>query len=126
MAVFSTSKIKYLDMFGAALYINIHYYSCPHCNATYVGESSRHFHTRISEHRDISPRGVNLQELIGLMEKPRIVISMSIFLKQTIVSSNFSIIFSANYTSINLAESIFIHKCLLLLMELYIPPLFIF
>ena len=106
LAVFSTSRIEYLNMFGAALYINIHYYSCPHCNATCVGESSRHFHTRISEHRGISPR----------TNRPYSKTPNSNIYKHfldtnhSIDSNNFSIIFSTSDTSIKVAESIFIHK----------------
>ena len=34
----------------------VYKYSCSHCNATYVGETARHLHTRISEHRGVSHR----------------------------------------------------------------------
>ena len=34
----------------------VYKYSCPQCNAGYVGETTRHLYTRISEHRGLSPR----------------------------------------------------------------------
>ena len=34
----------------------VYLYTCPQCNACYVGETSRHLRTRIAEHRGLSPR----------------------------------------------------------------------
>ena len=51
------SFFKFKDKVPDQLRSNIVYlYSCLHCNATYVGETTRHLRTRISEHRGVSNR----------------------------------------------------------------------
>ena len=34
----------------------VYSYQCGMCDSTYIGESSRHYHTRVSEHQGVSPR----------------------------------------------------------------------
>ena len=101
------SFFNFKDKIPQCVRSNVVYkYSCSHCNATYVGESSRHFHTRVSEHRGISPR----------TNRPYSKTPNSNIYKHfldtnhSIDSNNFSIIFSTSDTSIKVAESIFIHK----------------
>ena len=48
---------SFKDKISPHIKSNIVYnYSCSLCSATYLGESIRHFHTRVSEHKGISPR----------------------------------------------------------------------
>ena len=109
-------------------------YSCSHCNATYVGESSRHFHRRNSERRGIS-LGTNrpcAKTPIGNIYKHFLETN------RAVDSSNFSKKIPVNDTSIKVAKSILIHILseiyihsyifgnLFLLMELCIPHLFLF
>ena len=52
-----SSFFNFKDRISPNIKSNIVYnYSCSHCSATYLGESIRHFHTRVSEHKGISPR----------------------------------------------------------------------
>ena len=73
----------------------------------YFGESSRHFHTRISEHRDISPRTNS-----SYAKTPNSNIYKHFLEKKNhaIDSSNSYIILSANDTSIKVAKNTLIHK----------------
>ena len=48
---------KFKDRVPTSLQSNLVYrYTCPQCNACYVGETSRHLRTRIAEHRGLSSR----------------------------------------------------------------------
>ena len=48
---------KFKDPLPAMLCSHMIYkYSCGDCGATYVGKSQRHLHTRIAEHKGVSPR----------------------------------------------------------------------
>ena len=48
---------SFKDRVQTLLQSNLVYrYTCPQCNACYVGETSRHLRTRIAEHRGLSPR----------------------------------------------------------------------
>ena len=102
LAVFSISRIKYFNVFGATLYINIH--------VRIVMRRMSVNHPDIFIYVSLNTE-VYLQELIGLIK----TLNSNIYkhfldTNHAIDSSNFSIIFSANDTSIKVAESIFIHK----------------
>ena len=81
-------------------------YSCGLCSATYIGESIRHYQTRVSEHRGISSR-------TGMHYSKPPKSNIYIHFMETghdIDSGNFGMIFSGCECEIKLAESIKIHE----------------
>ena len=51
------SMFNYKDKVSSELLGNVVYeFECSHCSACYIGETSRHFYTRVSEHLGFSPR----------------------------------------------------------------------
>ena len=101
------SFFLFKDKVSPCVKSNIVYkYSCGLCSATYIGESTRHYQTRVSEHRGISPRtGLHYSKA----PKSNIY---NHFLEtgHDIHSDNFSVIFSGCEWEIKLAESIKIHQ----------------
>ena len=83
----------------------VYKYKCGICHSTYIGETTRHYTTRIAEHKGISP-------LTGApMSKPNSHIYEHF--RQTghnIRDENFSILFSTDSIDIQLSESIAIHE----------------
>ena len=80
--------------------------SCGLCSAICIVESTRHYQTRVSEHRGISPRtGIHYS-------KPPKSNIYSQYLKpcHDIDSANFGIIFSGREWEIKIAESIKTHE----------------
>ena len=52
-----SSFFNYKDKVSSEVLGDVVYeFKCSHCSASYVGETSRHFYTRVSEHLGISPR----------------------------------------------------------------------
>ena len=52
---------KFKDVLSSPVRSGVVYeYSCGECSAKYIGETTRHLHTRIAEHKGISPRTGNL------------------------------------------------------------------
>ena len=101
------SHFNFKDQISTTMKSNIVYqYSCLQCNATYVGETSRHFYTRISEHKGISPRTNR-----PYSKSPNSNIYKHFLdTNHEIDSKSFQIIFSVNDSSIKIAESVLIHK----------------
>ena len=101
------SFFLFKDKVSPCVKSNIVYkYSCGLCSATYIGESTRHYQTRVSEHRGISPRtGLHYSKA------PKSNICNH-FLEtgHDIHSDNFCVIFSGREWEIKLAESIKIHQ----------------
>ena len=52
-----SSMFPFKDTVPKNVRSNIVYsYQCGMCHSTYIGESARHYHTRVSEHQGVSPR----------------------------------------------------------------------
>ena len=52
-----SSMFPFKDTVPKNVRANIVYsYQCGMCHSTYIGESARHYHTRVSEHQGVSPR----------------------------------------------------------------------
>ena len=80
--------------------------TCGICNSTYLGETTRHFKTRVAEHRGISSHtGLPLARA----NKSNV---FSYFFKtgHDVLPNNFSVIESAKDYVLKTAESIAIHK----------------
>ena len=84
----------------------VYFYKCGQCEATYCGETIRHLHTRIAEHKGVSPRtgrpiasptNSSIRQHSELNDHP-------------IVQTNFKILATSNRFDIKTVESIFIHK----------------
>ena len=98
LVVFLSSKIVCLRV--------IYMYKCGQCNATYCGETNRHLHTRIAEHRGVSSRtGKLLTSPPNSNIRDHLVSS-----DHPIIAENFEIIATANKYDIRIVESILIHK----------------
>ena len=90
-----SSFFNYKDRVPPLVTSNIVYqYICPQCSETYVGETSRHLETRISEHRSVSSR-TSLP-----LAKP----------KSNIYSHFLNTAYVINRSSFKIIECIYIHK----------------
>ena len=83
----------------------VYQYNCGMCNSTYIGETTRHYKTRVAEHRGISP----------LTGAPMARVNSHIyghFLESghNIVEDNFSILHTRHPCDLQLSESIAIHE----------------
>ena len=98
---------NFKDKISPHIKSNIVYnYSCSLCSATYLGESIRHFHTRVSEHKGISPRTG-----VPYTKPPKSnVYQHYLQTGHEILTSNFKIVFSGREWETKLAESILIHQ----------------
>ena len=85
------SFFKYKDLLPDSVRSNIVYqYKCAQCEATYIGETTRHFSTRVAEHRGVSSRTGRL-----LMNSPNSnIFSHYLSSGHDIQSSDFKILFS--------------------------------
>ena len=94
------------DKIPASVRGNVVYkYQCRICDSTYIGETTRHYSTRVSEHRAVSPRtGAPLQKTNSNMYNH--------FLEtgHFICEEDFCIIGSQLAGDLRTAESIFIHS----------------
>ena len=100
------SFFKYKDLVPDSVRSNIVYqYRCAQCEATYIGETTRHFSTRVAEHRGISSRTGR-----PLINSPNSnIFSHYLSSGHDIQSSNFKILFSGG-AGVKIAESLLIHK----------------
>ena len=83
----------------------VYQYICPQCSEIYVGETSRHLETRISDHRGVSSRTG-----LPLANPKSNIYSHFLNTGHPILRSSFKIIHSNRNSSLKLVESIFIHK----------------
>lgn len=83
----------------------IYYYKCPQCGADYCGETTRHFKTRISDHRGVSARTNR-----PLLDPKSTIYDHSLQHNHPIDSRLFKILAVSNPTDIHITESIFIHS----------------
>ena len=104
---FTVGKMfPFKDMVPKCIRSNIVYkYDCGICHSTYIGETTRHYTTRIAEHKGVSP----------LTGAPMSKVNSHIyqhFLEtgHTIKDENFSILHGSNPCDIQLSESIAIHE----------------
>ena len=101
-----SSMFQFKDRIPKCIKSNVVYkYSCGICNSTYIGETTRHYTTRVAEHKGISP----------LTGAPMARVNSHIynhFLEtgHNISDDNFSILFTRDPFDIQLSESIAIHE----------------
>jgi len=101
------SFFKIKDRLPTLLHSNaIYWFNCGQCNATYCGETTRHLHTRVAEHRGVSARTLrpvttpshsNIRDHCHNSDHP-------------ISTSDFKVLATVNRFDIRLAESILIHQ----------------
>ena len=98
--------LPFKDILPSDVRSNIVYkYTCGICNSAYIGETTRHYKTRIAEHRGVSPR----------TGRPMATVNSNIykhFLDSTHVvkKENFEILKNAHPFELKVAESIAIHR----------------
>ena len=85
----------------------VYKYCCGICNSTYIGETTRHYTTRIAEHKGVSP----------LTGRPMGKITSKIYQHfldtgHWVKEENFSILFSRDPMDLETSESIAIHEFL--------------
>ena len=98
---------RYKDEVPTPVRSNIVYkYTCGICHSTYLGETTRHFKTRVAEHRGISSR----TGLPFVNASKSNIYSHFLRTSHDILPDNFSIIQSAKDYELKTAESIAIHK----------------
>ena len=100
------SFFRYKDLMPDAVRSNIVYqYKCAQCDATYIGETTRHFSTRVAEHRGISSRTGR-----PFLNSPNSnIYSHYLSTGHDLQSSDFKILYSGG-VGLKIAESLFIHK----------------
>ena len=84
----------------------IYKYLCGQCNCSYVGETRRHFISRICEHKGISPR-TNVPFVNPPFSNIR---ELALNCNHPIKIDNFSVLARCQDYDLRLLESIFIHK----------------
>ena len=83
----------------------VYIYKCGICNSRYIGETSRHYTTRVAEHMGVSPRtGAPMARINSNV--------YSHFLESghRIKKEDFSILYSRGSSDLRLSESIAIHQ----------------
>ena len=95
---------KFKDVIPENVRSNLVYeFQCRTCKSYYIGETTRHFHTRISEHLGISPRtGAPLSKTNSSIFQHKLETGHSID------KTDFKIIHSGNSLDLRTFESIFI------------------
>ena len=94
------------DMIPKCIRSNVVYkYECGICNSTYIGETTRHYTTRIAEHKGVSP----------LTGAPASKVNSHIYQHffetgHAIKDKNFSILHGSDPFNILISESIAIHE----------------
>ena len=94
------------DLVPKCIRSNIVYkYHCGICNSTYIGETTRHYTTRIAEHKGVSPlTGAPMSKVNSHIYEHFIATG------HTIKDENFSILYGSDPFDIQLSESIAIHE----------------
>ena len=93
------------DVIPNDLRSNIVYkFTCGMCDSTYIGETTRHFRTRVSEHMGISPRTGNPSSIVTNVREHCETAD------HPINPSNFSILQTGQANDIMMLESIAIHS----------------
>ena len=100
---FFSSKDRIPPMVGANL---VYMYSCEQCNATYIGETSRHLKTRICEHLGVSSRTGN--PIINPLHSS--IRDHALESHHDLKIDQFKILFRTNPLNLRLAESILINR----------------
>ena len=101
-----SSYFSHKDTLETSMRSNVVYgFSCSQCNATYVGETSRHLKTRIAEHRGISVRTSR-----PLSNCNSIIFKHSMENSHPVKPQDFKILGNANSHNIRTLESIYIYK----------------
>ena len=83
----------------------VYSYQCGICHSTYIGETARHYKTRISEHRGISPlTGAPMAKVTSH------IFGHSLETGHDIKEENFNILYSRDPFDLQISESIAIHE----------------
>ena len=100
------SFFRYKDLMPDSVRSNIVYqYKCAQCDATYIGETTRHFSTRVAEHRGVSSRTGRL-----LLNSPNSnIYSHYLSSGHDIQPSDFEILCTGG-VGLKISESLVIHK----------------
>ena len=102
----TASMFRFKDNIPNIVRSNIVYiYKCGICNSRYIGETSRHYTTRVAEHMGVSPRtGAPMARINSNV--------YSHFLESghRIKKEDFSILYSRGSSDLRLSESIAIHQ----------------
>ena len=102
----TASFFRFKDQIPMMVRSNIVYiYKCGICNSRYIGETSRHYTTRVAEHMGVSPR----------TGKPMSKVNSNVYAHflesgHSIKRENFAILYSRGSLDLKLAESIAIHQ----------------
>ena len=83
----------------------VYKYKCRNCDSTYIGETTRHYKTRVAEHMGVSP----------FTGAPMAKVTSHIYdhfwkTGHSIVDDNFLVLYSRKPYDIQLSESIAIHE----------------
>ena len=103
----SISKFfPFKDVLPLSVRSNIVYrYTCGICYSTYIGESTRHFSTRVAEHRGVSSRTE-----LPLKNPKSNIYSHFLETVHLIQTKNFAILQTNQNFDLKISESIAIHK----------------
>ena len=101
-----SSMFRFKDVVPTSVKSNIVYkYQCGICHSTYIGESARHYNTRVAEHRGVSSRtGAPLKNTNSN------VFQHFFETGHTIKEENFKIICQRSPFDLKISESIAIHQ----------------
>ena len=101
-----SSMFPFKDRVPQSVRSNVVYsYRCGICNSMYIGETTRHYTTRVAEHKGVSP----------LTGRPMSKVTSKIYQHfyhtgHCIRDENFSILFCRDALDIEISESIAIHQ----------------
>ena len=102
----TSSMLRFKDVIPKCVRSNIVYeYKCGMCNSKYIGETARHYNTRVAEHMGVSPR----------TGAPMSKVNSNIYghFLQTghhVSKENFTILYSRASMDLKTSESIAIHQ----------------
>ena len=83
----------------------VYQYNCGMCNSKYIGETSRHYTTRIAEHMGVSPRtGAPMAKVHSNIHAHHLKTG------HRISKENFSVLYSRGSLDLQASESIAIHQ----------------
>ena len=102
----TSSLLNFKDRIPDAVRSNIVYrYKCGMCNSMYIGETSRHYTTRVAEHMGVSPRtGAPMAKVNSN------IYSHFIETGHRIKQQNFTILYNRDNKDLKYSESIAIHQ----------------
>ena len=101
------SLLRFKDRTPVDLISNVVYlYKCSQCIATYVGETTRYLHTRVADHKGVSPRTsrpLTRPSCSRIREHAELT-------NHEIVLANFTVLSQCREFETKITESVLIHK----------------